>query len=75
VVRAERAEADAFREVFATVFRRLEGLSETERMRWYDLLWFVLLWGLRRRPGQERTALFAAAQSSQAEVQHQREVQ
>jgi hypothetical protein len=75
VVRAERTEAEAFREVFATVLRRLEGMSETERMRWYDLLWFVLSWALRRWPGQERTALFAAAPACQTEVEHQREVQ
>src|SRR5437879_3047863 len=65
VVRAERADREAFREVFAAALRRLEGLSEAERVRWHDLLWFVLSWGLRRRPGREREELLDAARDSQ----------
>src|SRR5712691_6562000 len=49
-VRAEREEGEAFRQVFIAVLRRLENLSEVEPVRWHDLLWFVLSWGLRRRP-------------------------
>jgi hypothetical protein len=74
VVRAERADEAAFREVFAAVLRRLEGLSEAERVRWHDLLWFVLSWGLRRRPGREREELLETARISQAEVGHREEV-
>lgn len=74
VVRAERADEAAFREIFASVLRRLESLSEAERVRWHDLLWFVLSWGLRRRPGQERERLLEAAEGSQAVVAHREEV-
>jgi hypothetical protein len=74
VVRAERAPTDEFIEVFRSVLRRLEGLSERERMRWRDLLWFVLSWALRRRPGADREGLLAAARSSQMDVKHQEEV-
>jgi hypothetical protein len=74
VVRAERADPEVFREVFAAVLRRLEGLSESERMRWHDLLWFVLSWALRRRPGDEREGLLETARSSQMELKHREEV-
>jgi hypothetical protein len=74
VVRAERSDEAAFREVFAAVLRRLEGLSEAERVRWQDLLWFVLSWGLRRRPGEERVPLLEAAEVSQSGVAHREEV-
>jgi hypothetical protein len=74
VVRAERAEEEAFRAVFASVLGRLEGLSEQEQVRWHDLLWFVLSWALRRRPSRERDEIFAAAEGSQAAVSHQEEI-
>jgi hypothetical protein len=63
VVRAERQPAGRFREVFAAVVQRLEGLSETERVRWQDLLFFVLSWAVRRRPGRDRPRLLAAARA------------
>jgi predicted transposase YdaD len=63
-----------FRDVFAAVLRRLEALSESERMRWHDLLWFVLSWALRRRPGEEREGLLETARSSQMELKHREEV-
>jgi predicted transposase YdaD len=75
VVRAEREDEDSFREVFAAVLRRLEALSDPERMRWHDLLWFILSWALRRRPGRERGELLATARDSQSEVAHREEVE
>jgi hypothetical protein len=74
VARAERAEPEVFREVFAAVLRRLEGLSESERMRWRDLLWFVVSWALRRRPADERAVLLETARSSQMELKHREKV-
>src|SRR5207245_1599202 len=44
------------------------------RMRWHDLLWFVLSWALRRRPGAEREELLEAARSSQMDLKHREEV-
>jgi hypothetical protein len=64
VVRAERGESAAFREVFAAVLRRLQALSDREPMRWHELLQFVLAWGLRRRPGEETDPLLQAARRS-----------
>jgi hypothetical protein len=71
VVRAEREDAEAFRQVFTRVLARLENLSEHETVRWHDLVWFVLSWALRRRPGQEREQLLETARSSQADAIHQ----
>ncbi len=63
VVRAERAGRDEFWTVFEEALRRLAPLSERDKLRWQDLIWFVLSWGLQRRPGGERQALFATALS------------
>jgi hypothetical protein len=74
VIRAEREDAEAFRRVFTRVLARLERLSEQETVRWHDLVWFVLSWALRRRPGQEREQLLQTARSSQSDVICQEEV-
>jgi len=62
------------RTLLYAVLRRLEGLSEQDRVRWEGLLWFVLSWGLRRRRREEHEALLEATRESQAEVRHQEEV-
>src|SRR5205823_1967614 len=54
VVRAEQAGSEAFEAILREVLQRLEPLSEQDRMRWLDLLWFIISWALRRRPGAER---------------------
>ncbi len=59
VVRAERESADVFREVFAEVTRRLEPLSQQDRARWHDLMWFLVSWAYRRRPKAERQDMLA----------------
>jgi hypothetical protein len=73
-VRAEQADPETFERVFAEVLRRLESLSERESVRWHALLWFVLSWGMRRRPGEERERLLEAARNSQAAVLHREEI-
>jgi hypothetical protein len=74
VVRGERADEAAYQELVGTVLRRLEALSESERVRWHELLWFVLSWALRRRPGREREALMQTAKESQTQVADREEV-
>src|SRR5436309_6818569 len=74
VVRAEGEAEAGFHAALTQVLRRLERISETETVRWQELLWFVLSWSLRRRPGEEREALVAAARESQSDVQHREEV-
>jgi hypothetical protein len=75
VVRAEREDAETFRQVLARVLRRLEGLSERERMRWHDLLHFVLSWALRRRPRGEQEEILGAARESQDDVRLREEIE
>jgi hypothetical protein len=75
VVRAEREVAAEYRAVFAAVMRRLEPLRDQDPMRWHDLMWFILSWTVRRRPGEEREALLEAARSSQMDLQHREEVE
>jgi predicted transposase YdaD len=74
VVRAEREDTERFRTVFIEVLRRLEALSQQEPVRWHDLLWFVLSWGVLRRPAEEREPLLQAAQSSQTDALRREEV-
>jgi hypothetical protein len=75
VVRSEsEQDAAAFHEVFAAVMERLKGLSGTDPVRWHGLIWFVLSWGLRRRPSAETEALLAVAQSSQTNARRRQEV-
>jgi hypothetical protein len=75
LVRADDEEAEAFRAVLEQVLRRLEGLAEHDRVRWYELVRFSLVWALYRRPPPERDPLIAAAQASQMKVARQKEVQ
>jgi hypothetical protein len=75
LVRAEDEEAEAFRALLEQVLRRLEGLAERDRVRWYELVRFALVWALYRRPRPEREHLIAAAQASQTTVARQKEVQ
>jgi hypothetical protein len=74
VVRAEREDVASFRAVFSAVLQRLEGLREQDPVRWHALVGFVLSWALRRRPGRERSELWAAARDSQAEMAHREEM-
>jgi hypothetical protein len=75
VVRAERADADAYRDVLGETFRRLEPLSQNDRLRWHDLMWFLLSWCVRRRPAPEHGDLIAAAAAAHANVAVRREVE
>lgn len=75
VVRAEREETEAFLAVFAEVLRRLEAIHDPDKIRWHDLLWFVLSWALRRRPSAERDRLLHVARASQAGAEDRRELE
>jgi hypothetical protein len=75
VVRAERADADAYRDVLGETFRRLEPLSQNDWLRWHDLMWFLLSWFVRRRPGPEHGDLIAAATAAHENVAVRREVE
>jgi hypothetical protein len=75
VVRAERESAADFHAVLEEAFRRLAPLSETDKVRWHDLLWFLLSWSVRRRPSRERPELVALAAGSHDNVAARREVE
>ena len=75
VIRVEGAEAAEFRAVYDEAVRRLQDLRGRDKVRWYDLMRIVLTWAAWRRPRVEHPALWAAAESSQAEGDARREVQ
>jgi hypothetical protein len=64
VVRAEREDAATFREILGRVRSRLERLSDTEKVRWHELLYFILSWALRRRPGEDQMEILETARCS-----------
>ncbi len=75
VVRAEGAEREEFQAVLAEVLRRLAPLHESEGLRWHELLHFVLSWGLRRRPHQERQSVYDAVIASHERAELQKEME
>jgi hypothetical protein len=54
--------------------RRLETLSGSDKVRWKELLWFVLSWSLRRRPDEEKDSWKQAVVASQDKADDQAEV-
>jgi hypothetical protein len=46
-VRVVKEDPEQFWKVYTEVLRRLEPLSERDRMRWQDLMWFLVSWALR----------------------------
>jgi hypothetical protein len=74
VVRAEDASSEAFLNVYNAVLERLEPLAAGEPVRYYDLLRFILTWGLWRRPQEEREQIQQAAIASQRDAIHREEI-
>ncbi len=74
VIRAQGEDAASFRAVFDESLRRLQVVSERDRVQWYDLLRIVLTWATWRRPVAERQDLQSAAQAAQPSPERQQEV-
>ena len=75
VVRAEREDRAAFHAVAEETYHRLAPLQAKDRLRWHDLMWFLLSWTVRRRPKEERQDLTALAAASHEDVIVRREVE
>jgi hypothetical protein len=75
VVRAERAERKEFQAIYQEALHGLEALAEQERMRWIDLVHFIISWALRRRPSEEENELRRLAVESQASRKRKREME
>ena len=74
VLRGDRLRAKAFREVFAESLERLQPLHREDRVRWEDLMRFVIALAQRRRVLSEVADLHAAALASQQQVARRRRV-
>ncbi len=74
VVRAEDEEPERFQQVLAEVMRRLEAVNQKESVRWHDLMWFLMSWAIRRRPGAERANIVAAMTANVNDATIQQEV-
>jgi hypothetical protein len=75
LVRTEKADKDVFWSVFKEVLRRLEPLSEQEKTRWEELLYFVLSWSVRRRPKPEREQLRKSVLESEQNILLKEEIE
>src|SRR5206468_1141437 len=73
VLRAQGEEAAEFERVYVEAMRRLAPLAAVDHVRWYDLMRIILSWALWRRPGPERQTLLTAAQTTQSDVNRQKE--
>jgi hypothetical protein len=74
VVRSERADRETFGRVLTDVMTALEPLAERDKMRWHELLWFLLSYAANCRPPAERADHLAAAVASQHVVALREEV-
>jgi hypothetical protein len=63
VVRAERAEVAEFQGILAEALRRVTATAGQERVRWSELVRFMLSWAARRRPHQEQAELRALVEA------------
>jgi putative YhgA-like transposase len=75
IVRTEGEELATFETAFRQVCESLDRLKSSQRMRALDLLWFVLSWGMKRRPGGERQHLQEIARDSASEPAAREEVE
>jgi hypothetical protein len=74
VVRAEEEETETFTDIYGEVLRGLEALAAREKIRWSDLMEFVLSWAFRRRPRTEIEQLKKIAAASHKNWQRKREI-
>jgi hypothetical protein len=75
ILKADAAElADAER-LFTEIFQRLDPLHETGRVRWRDLLGFLLGWAQNRRPSAERREWHDLATGLHHESNRRREIE
>jgi hypothetical protein len=75
VVRAERESSETFHAVLGRVLTRLEHIEPKQRIRWHDLVHFVLSWAFHRRPVDEHAELQRIAIDSQRTRRRKREVE
>jgi hypothetical protein len=75
VVRVEDADPATFRRVMLQVEQQRGDLSVRDRMRWRELMRFVLAWAHPRRPQEEFEDLLIDALAAQADVAQQQEIQ
>ena len=74
IVRAEGEEPDEFERVYSESLRHLEQVHGTNQVRWYDLLRVALMWGLWRRPQEERERWGKVAEAVHTKEEQKREV-
>jgi hypothetical protein len=75
VVRAERESPETFQTVLRDVLSRIERIEPKQRVRWHDLVHFVLSWAFHRRPVDEHGDLQRIAIESQRTQRRKREVE
>lgn len=63
IVRVEGAERTEFERVFRATWQRLAPLHETNRIRWSDLIYFIIDWITHRRPVAQRSEMFQLAEN------------
>lgn len=75
ILKADDRELAEAEQLFGAVFRQLDPLHETGRVRWQDLLGFVMGWAHHRRPLAERPHWHSLALQMQQTAERQREIE
>lgn len=74
VVRAENEDRETFARIFREVIEALDSLAATDRIRWHDLMRFVISWAFRRRPVDEANELKGIVATTQQKQSIKNEV-
>jgi len=74
IYKAEGAELEEASTLFATIYKSIGTLHDSNRIRWEDLLKFVLGWAQNRRPQAERQSWHELALELESDEVRKREV-
>ncbi len=75
IFKADDAELVEAERLFRGIYREIDPLHETSRVRWQDLLGLLLGWAHNRRPGNERKAWHDLAIGLQTNAERRREIE
>lgn len=75
VVRAESGDEQVFRDVLEAVIKKTEHMADEDRVRWQDLMRFLLSWAFRRRPEGEHEEIRDLASRTHENRKRKREVE
>jgi Putative transposase, YhgA-like len=74
ILKATESELTEAEKLFGEVFRQIDPLHETRRVRWTELLGFIMGWAHHKRPAMERPHWHTLAVQLQTTAERKREI-